>query len=255
MLVSLVIPVFSPPKWVSRLAASCESQGAVIRLHLFLHSDTLLARQACDAIASRRDVTLHPFGHNRGLSRTWNDGMLLGYAEGADVVVIANDDVAFAPGDLDRLAAAAVAERDRYIFTCRGFHGYLQRHSASHGYSCFAVNPIALERIGCFDENIFPAYCEDQDYSRRAALAGLREGNCPQTDVFHAGSTAIHSSGTLRMRNELTQDLNKSYYRSKWGGDGDHERFAHPFDNPAIGYRIDPARRARPYGPPYDRHD
>src|SRR5205085_1350846 len=83
-----------------------------------------------------------------------------------------------ARGDLDGVAAKAMRCRERYIVSCAGPHQRLGRFLPSHGYSFFAVNPIAIETIGCFDENFFPAYCEDQDYARRAALAGLSEENC-----------------------------------------------------------------------------
>jgi GT2 family glycosyltransferase len=98
-----------------------------------------------------------------------------------------------------------------------------------------------------------PAYCEDQDYSRRARLAGLHEANGPDTEVFHVGSTAIVSDDGLRVRNAYSQALNMQYHRRKWGGDGDHEQYVHPFAEPRIGIRIAPERQHRPYGAPYDR--
>jgi hypothetical protein len=106
--------------------------------------------------ARRSRSMLHAHGRNRGLSRTWNDGLLAGYADGADVVIITNDYVRFGPGDLDRLAQAAADQRDRYIVSCAGPHGRYGQRMPSHGFSCFAINPIALGVIGCFDENIFP---------------------------------------------------------------------------------------------------
>jgi GT2 family glycosyltransferase len=253
--VRLVVPVFSPPEWITRCVRSAAGARAALRVDLHLHAADAATRAACSELATRADVALHAHGENRGLSRTWNDGLLAGYADGADVVIIANDDVEFAPGDVDRLAEAAAAQRDRYIVSCAGPHGRYGQRMPSHGFSCFAINPIALEEIGCFDENFFPAYCEDQDYSRRARLAGLHEANCPDTEVFHAGSTAILSDDALRLRNAYSQALNMRYYRRKWGGDGDHEQYAHPFADPRIGIRIAPEQRSRPYGTRYDRED
>jgi GT2 family glycosyltransferase len=251
----LVVPVMSPPEWVTRCVRSAAGARSTVEVHLYLHTAALSTVAACHGLAVGDGATLHCHGANRGLSRTWNDGMLAGYAEGADVVIIANDDVEFSSGDIDELAEAAADQRDRYIVSCAGPHGIYGRRMPSHGYSCFAVNPIALEVLGCFDENIFPAYCEDQDYSRRARLAGLHEANCPATEVFHAGSTAILSSRELRVSNAYAQALNMTYYRRKWGGDADRETYVHPFDDPALDYRIAPERRHRPYGPAYDRAD
>jgi GT2 family glycosyltransferase len=255
MLVAVVIPVFSPPQWITRLAQSCDCQDATIRLHLYVHTPASAVAWKCAALAKNRDVELHALGENRGLSRTWNDGMLQGYDEGADVVIVANDDIAFSAGDLDELARAAVAQRDRYIVSCSGLHGRLGRRMPSHGYSCFAINPVAIERLGCFDENFFPAYCEDQDYSRRASLAGLNEANCANTNVFHGGSTAIFSDTSVMKANAWTHVLNMSYYRTKWGGDGGQETYDHPFDDPSLDYRIPPEQRTWPYGPCHDRDD
>ena len=250
-----MVPVFSPPEWVVRLVNSIGSTHAIVEVHLHLHSDSPETRATCLALADAPEVTLHAHGENRGLSRTWNDGMLAGYAEGVDVVLIVNDDVEFARGDVDRLTEVAIERRDCYIVSCAGPHGRHQQRMPSHGYSCFAINPIALEVLGCFDENLFPAYCEDQDYSRRARLAGLHEANCPDTEVFHGGSAAIFSDAGVRHRNAQSQARNMDYYCRKWGGDGDHERYERPFNDSTLGIRIPPERRHHPYGPKYDRTD
>lgn len=251
----VVVPVFSPPEWAVRLVRSLRPTRATVEVHLHLHSAASETRAACIALREAAEVTVHPHGENRGLSRTWNDGMLEGYAEAADVVLIVNDDVEFSRGDVDRVTEAALERRDCHIVSCAGPHGRHRQRMPSHGYSCFAINPIALEVVGCFDENLFPAYCEDQDYSRRAQLAGLHEANCPDTEVFHAGSTSIFSDPGVRLRNAQSQALNQQYYRRKWGGDGDHEQFVRPFNDPALGVRIPPERRRHPYGPRYDRRD
>jgi hypothetical protein len=45
------------------------------------------------------------------------------------------------------------------------------------------------------------------------------------------------------------------YYRRKWGGDGGHELFNYPFNNPRLSYQIPARSRQTPYGPTYDRRD
>ena len=255
MLLGLVVVAYNQPAWTARLFESASGSGHDVSFHLFLHSDDTETARVCDELARRTDVTYYPYGVNRGLSRTWNEGVLAAYDEGADVVIVANDDVAFGPGDVGRIAAKAVAARDRYVVSCAGYHERLGRRLPSHGYSCVAINPIAIETIGCFDENFFPAYCEDQDYARRAALAGLVEENCPDTNVVHGGSSAIFASPSLMRANALTQARNMAYYVRKWGDHAGRERFATPFGDPELGLRIAPEERASPYGPEYDRAD
>lgn len=239
----------------SVLETARAADGHTIACHLFLHSRYPQLTQSCIRIAQSPLVTYYPYGVNRGVSRSWNEGMLAAYAARADVVIIANDDVAFTSDDLGRLAEKAAACRDRYIVSCAGFHQRLNQRQPSVGYSCFAINPIAVEKLGCFDENIFPAYCEDQDYARRAALSGLHEENCPDTNVTHAGSNSVLSDSVLGRQNALTHRLNREYYRRKWGGDGAHETYNHPFNDPRLSCYIAPRGRQSPYGPIYDRRD
>ena len=253
--IGVVVIAYNQPAWTERLVTSAFDAASDVRVHLFLHSSDHATRAICEQLAERPEVRYYPHGENRGVSRSWNDGMLDAYADGADVVIVANDDVLPAAGDLDRVAGKAVRCRDRYIVSCAGPHERLGRSLPSHGYSFFAVNPIAVETIGCFDENFFPAYCEDQDYARRAALAGLSEENCPDTAVVHGGSSAIYADAALALQNRTTQLRNIAYYMRKWGGDAGREHFDSPFGNPAFGLRIDPEDRAQPYGPGYDRTD
>lgn len=226
-----------------------------LECELFLHSRQPGVEQGCAEIAGSSWVHYRGYGVNRGVSASWNEGILAAQGRGADVIIAVNDDVAFAPGDIEKIAARAVAYRGSYIISCAGTHLGYGRRMPSMGYSCFAINPVAIEKLGCFDENIFPAYCEDQDYAYRAQLAGLQEENCADTNLTHAGSASIRSSPLLLAQNALTQGRNMGYYRQKWGGMGGAETFRAPFNNPRLSIRIAPEKREWPYGPAYDRRD
>jgi GT2 family glycosyltransferase len=254
MKVSLIVAAYNSPRLES-LFDSARSKLHHTEFRLFLHSRNPTIMAASESLAIRHGVVSYPYGVNRGLSRSWNEGILAAYQAGADVVLVVNDDTSFSEGDLDRIAERAARHRDRYIVSVAGFHTFHNRRVPSFGYSCFAINPVALETIGCFDENFFPAYCEDQDYARRAGLAGLREENCPDTMVRHEGSWAIRSDPALRAQNLRTQSQNLNYYRRKWGGLGGSETFEHPFNDPELGLFIAPADRHAPYGSGHDRTD
>jgi GT2 family glycosyltransferase len=255
MKIAVVTIAYSTSACAASITETASSVGHTVKCHLFLHSRYPQLMQTCDRLAQHPSVVYHPYGANRGVSKSWNEGMLSAYAAHADVVIIANDDIAFAPGDIGRLAEKATACRDRYIVSCAGFHQRFNRRQPSVGYSCFAINPIAIEKLGCFDENIFPAYCEDQDYARRAALSGLHEENCSDTMLTHTGSNSVLSDAALGRQNAITHKLNRAYYRRKWGGDGDHETYTYPFNDPRLNYYISPRNRQNPYGSTYDRRD
>jgi GT2 family glycosyltransferase len=255
MNISLVAIAYNSPDMLAKLIQTARETSHQINFHLFLHSQHAPTVSMCEGLAAMPDVVYYAYGTNRGLSKSWNEGMLNAWEAGADVVIIANDDIFFSLGDVDKLAEKALRCRDNYIVTCAGFHLRFKQPIPSHGYSCFAINPVALEKIGCFDENFMPIYCEDQDYAWRAKLAGLQEENCPDTMVHHGGSCTIFADPELLKQNGVTHGRNIEYYRRKWGGGGGQERFAHPFDNPRYDYYIAPERRHAPYGPAYDRSD
>jgi hypothetical protein len=119
-----------------------------------------------------------------------------------------------------------------------------------------AINPLALQVIGCFDENYFPIYGEDADYIRRAKLAGLKSGTVRSTKVVHKGSTNIHTVAGLLEQNKATYAATLEYQFAKWGGHYGQEKYEHPFGDSTIGLRIDPAPHIRhaPY-PGYNRTD
>jgi GT2 family glycosyltransferase len=255
MKVAVVTIAYSSSTCPSSVLETASTNVHEIECHLFLHSKYPNLVEACNRIAQDTSVVYYPFGMNRGVSKSWNEGILAAFSRGADVVIVANDDIRFSAGDIDKLASRALDCRDRYIISCAGFHERFNRRQPSLGYSCFAINPIAIEKLGCFDENIFPAYCEDQDYSRRAGLAGLHEENCQDTLVSHAGSNSVLSDPALGRQNALTHRRNMEYYRLKWGGNGGQETYPYPFNNPRIGLYISPRNRETPYGPTYDRRD
>ena len=94
--------------------------------------------------------------------------------------------------------------------------GNLARLVTLDGFSAFGINRAALERVGYFDENFVPAYCEDADYEYRCKLAhvpivqlsvGLRHDRSSTiSDPFYDG------------QNQRTYPANVAYFKAKWGG-------------------------------------
>lgn len=228
-----------------------------LHFHLFLHSKRPETVEMCDLLVSdyTSRVTFYPYGWNRGLANSWNEGLLAARDMAADVTMIVNDDVHFSDGDIDKIADKALASPDNHMVSVSGFHHGFNKKWPSHGYSCFALNPIALKEIGMFDQNIFPIYLEDCDYAYRAKMLGLTEVNCNNTMVMHGGSTSIRTDPVLAMQNAKTHHENGEYYKRKWGGLNEHETYDLPFNDPKFNMYIDPSVRFNPYGQPYDRTD
>jgi len=257
MNIGLVIAAYNSGRDLVRLVDSADgfTLSDALRFELFLHSNDEETVQACHDVAARYGSAcqLRDIRHNAGLARAWNEGVLACYEDGADVVIIANDDIVFGAGDLRRMAEHAVNHRDGFIVVCGGYHERAKRAVSSHGYSCFALQPLALEVLGCFDENLFPAYFEDCDYGRRATLSGLGQTVCEGTSVSHVGSGTIYRDPEVNRRNHDTFVRNRNYYCRKWGGPNGEETLTLPWNNPGLSLRIAPETRHSPYGPQYDR--
>lgn len=199
-------------------------------------------------------LNVFDYRQNRGVARSWNEGMLYAFEDGAEAIIVANDDVYFSDGDIEKIVAKAVNNRGNYMVSVAGPHDGLGIFRISHGYSCFALNPIALEKIGCFDENFHVAYGEDLDHHRRATMLGLVEENCPDTNVTHGGSMTLQNDSVLSLQNMATQRANLLYFRRKWDSDNHEGGYSTPFNDDKFDLRIDPEVRHAPY-PGYNRED
>ena len=188
-------------------------------------------------------VIKHP---NAGVAGSWNE--IIKFFP-APYWMISNNDIRFTPGALQRMAQAgdlqALLPSE---YDGRQPAGMLYGHAAS----CFIITKHGVANLGLFDENIFPAYLEDCDMSRRATLLGIRcenvEGVCLQHgDEEHTGSTTVNSDPELREKNMRTHGGNFWYFAQKHGGHPGHETFATPFNDPnwpVWAWKFDPLHRA-----------
>jgi GT2 family glycosyltransferase len=253
MRVLLVTIGYNLPGATARLLDSAR-QGCRSELVFLVISHTQIPEKVdeLDKLAELPDVVYRPYGVNRGLAKSWNEGILWGLEQGFDAILVVNEDVALAPGDVDRLATTAVRRRDAPLVMGRAYH-HSERAWSWSEYGCFAVNPLLLETLGCFDENFFPIYCEDSDFRRRLKLAGLAPAFCDETRIVHGGSRSLSQPAVAR-QNSLTYARNRQYYQRKWGGEGGSECYGQPFGDPRFTSYIAPAAREAPY-PGFNRAD
>jgi GT2 family glycosyltransferase len=143
-----------------------------------------------------RKVTVLDLPANQGVSGSWNLGIKsFPYAHRWFIV---SNDVVFEPGALEMLAQA---RRDEITLTGDAPH-----------WQAFALGDEAVNYIGLFDESLFPAYFEDNDYMRRAEFVGV---NIRRLDLKlrHDNSSTIKAG--YQEKNAKTYIKNESYYQSK----------------------------------------
>lgn len=147
----------------------------------------------------------------------------LGFAASVNLVIkthpgwwaFANADVEFAPGDLGRIAEAMQTSDPLTA-------GIVD-------WRLFGHTRAFIEKVGLWDENFHPVYCEDADMEYRAKLAGA-ELRWLAGVTTHVGSVCLGDERNAR-HNSRTHPENARYYLRKWGGGlRGGERFTTPFD-------------------------
>jgi GT2 family glycosyltransferase len=177
-------------------------------------------------------------GRNLGFAGGCNVGIRWALAQGAEWVVLVNNDAVIAPDTIAAFAAAAEhcpeagvlagklyhADRpDRVWYAGHRFHGWLGYSGRHRGEghrdrpryerlaptgrangALMAISRAAIERIGMLDEELF-AYVEDIDLSVRARAAGFEVVFVPAARAWHrvgaSSAAAGHNSyyGTRNM--------------------------------------------------------
>jgi GT2 family glycosyltransferase len=133
---------------------------------------------------------------NLGVAGSWN--LAIKSFPYAHRWFIVSNDVVFAPGDLEKLSQA---RRDEITLT----------GSAPH-WQAFALGDEAVTDIGLFDESLFPAYFEDNDYMRRADFVGVNIRKL-ELGLHHDNSSTIKAG--YQSKNDKTFFANQRHYQSK----------------------------------------
>lgn len=137
-------------------------------------------------------------GANLGVPDSWN--LIIRCNPFATHWLIVNNDVTFPQEALGRFATAA--RRDALILS-----------GGAPPWCAFMLGDQVVSKVGSFDSGIFPAYHEDDDYSRRCVYHGV-----PVIDsgivVNHDNSSTIKESRYAEANNR-TFPVNRAYYMDK----------------------------------------
>ncbi|EKF28389.1 beta galactofuranosyl glycosyltransferase, putative [Trypanosoma cruzi marinkellei] len=119
----------------------------------------------------------------------------------------------------DRIRYASVKEREK------AFSKHYGHFCAYYKGSCFTsvmLTRLAISTVGYFDENFYPAYVEDIDYSLRLRLLGFQERNVLYGTFWHRSSSNIRFSDEMELPDALwyrrvrSLSANKPYAKMKW---------------------------------------
>lgn len=165
-----------------------------------------------DDDASQHRITVIRPRHNLGVAASWN--IIIKTNPWADWWMIANHDLVFSNGDIERLA--------KHMETVGGV-------ALLRGFTVFGIDRGAVRKAGWFDENFVPAYFEDNDYDYRCRLTDVPLNALP-SGLQHRNSSTLRDSELYAEANRRTFPKNQKYFLEKWGGSPYKEVYKTPFD-------------------------
>jgi hypothetical protein len=247
------------------LFTSVASSRHEVRWYIFVHGQDAGLRSKLDAFAAGNNSRYLPYGVNRGVACSWNEGLLASVSDGSDVTIILNDDLFFYDDGFDQFVDFILSEKQRVpdfgLITVYGKEagaasaGTASVKAGPQDAACMAIGQWALDRVGYFDENFWPAYWEDVDYFYRLELTGLPRLCDQRTLLEHRRSGTARNDRLISLLHQQRWLRNRQYYIKKWGGAWGEEMFRHPFNDRTLDRFIAPENRATPFGPRYDRTD
>jgi GT2 family glycosyltransferase len=196
----LIVPVLCGPVLLHRMLASIDFP--VDELVIIDNGHVLPpGRQVVENVQRTHVITMP---NNLGVSGSWNIGI-----KGTPYApwwMIVNFDVVFLPGTLQSMAEQS--DPDVLLL------GYGEP-DWQYRFACFTVGERVVESIGLFDERFFPAYWEDHDYERRAAMQGYVPKVARNAPFFHeskqtAALGGIHIDGTWELNKTLCEERERA---------------------------------------------
>lgn len=194
MLPNLIVPVLNRYDLLQRAISSVDED---VRSLLILDNGQGPEDQL--TIPDRfEDVTYLPLPSNLGVAASWNLGVKL-FPHDPSWTFLSNDAV-FTPGSLAELAAVG---SDEVVV------------SANFPYwQAFAVGEDVIRTVGLWSEDLYPAYFEDDDFTRRVEANNLRIRRI-ESEIDHDNSSTIRASEHFRDRNAISFDNNRKRFAEK----------------------------------------
>eukprot|EP01038_Epipyxis_sp_PR26KG_P004874 gene4874-6830_t len=168
-------------------------------------------------------IEVNTLNYNPGAANGFNYGIkeLLynsNYSK-TDYVVIANSDIEFYPGSLQKIAIETAAAIKTDSLFGIGFTGLC----CGGEWSTIILSKAIASEVGLFDENFYPGFYEDDDYAIRISLSAFRVHHFNDVHLKHG-----EINGSVDYMSGLMTHLYHAKYNKNQGqADVDHWRQKH----------------------------
>ena len=165
-----------------------------------------------------KNITVTHLPANIGCGGAWN--LIIKCYMNSPYWIIVNDDVSFGNGFLEEMATKA--NNNPKVGLIHGFAGDFELGS----WDLFLIKDFVIQEYGLFDENLYPAYCEDADYIMRIhhrvdKIVSLEKtyyhGLVERGNYYEAGSQTKKTDPTLADKLAVCNGMNIEYLTIKWG--------------------------------------
>jgi GT2 family glycosyltransferase len=217
--VLVIVVAYNGRRWLKRCLGSVYDQADV---YVFDNDST---DGSADFVAEHfPKAKLVRSADNLGFSKPNNLGFEYAIKKGCDYVYLLNQDAWLEPGALEKLVAAAEAHPEYGVLSPLQYQeGYekldkqfeklykkadgevveVPRIMAAH----WLVPVRVIEKVGPFEEGLFPFYGQDDEWCHRLHFFGLKVGVVPEARAVHDRALRPESKEKLVHRNYYTGSL------------------------------------------------
>ena len=160
------------------------------------------------------------------LSECWNRALSVMWRAGKKACLVVNNDVVLRKDTLRLLVehggpfvtCVSVDDEARMGEYCDRDVEQLKATERPHpDFSCWLIHKEVTDKGLWFDEEMFPAYCEDSDFHVKMHRAGVH-AVCVDLPFYHYGSGTLKSSDEAEAaRIRRGADKNRERFRAKYG--------------------------------------
>ncbi len=224
MKATIVIPVFNQLHYTRQCLDSLNAAGCADEMIVVVNNAS--TDGTAEFLAGRPGLRAIQNPENRACAAAWNQGFA---ASQTAWTLFLNNDVVVPPDWLENLIAFAEKEKVDVASPAMGegeldydLRDYARRFTArtknvrrrkTASGACFLVHRRVFETIGNFDENFRKGGNEDDDFFRRAKLAGFELAVTGGAYIHHFGCVTqlaiVQTTGPYR-------DETIRYFRAKW---------------------------------------
>ena len=158
---------------------------------------------------------------NIGVAASWN--LIIKSYIMSPYWIISNNDIAFTSGFLEEMIEKSTDDTCGIVWPSS--RADVAEMDDTGSFECFLIKDWVINKCGLFDENFYPAYCEDVDY-----ILKLRKANILSKFIespFYHGDTqdyAVSGSQTslvgghdLKQKIDRAHKINRKHMCSIWG--------------------------------------